>query len=107
VTKTEQSQLDISKKEQEDAFFNKWLKQRESKGISITKRIKGNEKSNSGTKKTKKTKTTTKTTEEDVGEDRAAKAGKAGTAGHEGTEDTQMEYDEDDIIGKTLAENVY
>lgn len=29
ITKTEQQDIDISKRQQEDAFFDKWLKQRE------------------------------------------------------------------------------
>lgn len=39
----------MQKKQNEDAFFNKWMKQRESQGISLKKRIIGREKE--GTKK--------------------------------------------------------
>ncbi len=44
--------ISVAKKENEDAFFNKWMKQREAKGISLKKRIIGNEKE--GTKKVTK-----------------------------------------------------
>jgi hypothetical protein len=42
-------EISMAKKANEDAFFNKWMKQREAKGISLKKRIIGNEKE--GTKK--------------------------------------------------------
>lgn len=45
----EKLEISVTKKENEDAFFDKWMKQRESKGISLKKRIIGNGKD--GTKK--------------------------------------------------------
>lgn len=49
---TEEVQYEINQnlKEKEDAFFEKWMKQREAQGISLKKRIIGKEKE--GPKKT-------------------------------------------------------
>jgi hypothetical protein len=57
-----QFQLDNTKKEQEDAFFEKWMKQRESQGISTKKRVLGGKDPSKKKKKTTKKITETEET---------------------------------------------
>lgn len=52
-----QYEINQSIKEKEDAFFEKWMKQREAQGISLKKRIIGKEK-DAGKKTTIKKKVT-------------------------------------------------
>ena len=82
LTKIEQKEIDIIKRQQEDAFFDKWLKQREAQGLSVKKRIIGNER---GSKNTKRIKKTTITKEEEVEEGGGGAGGKPPRGGNRGT----------------------
>ena len=74
VTKT----VTTDRKRQADAFFDKWIKDREDKGLSVKKRIKGDEKGGSKVTRTTKTKTTTEVEEADGEEAATAVAGTTG-----------------------------
>lgn len=62
---TQEMEISLQKKANEDAFFDKWIKQRQAQGISLKKRIIGREK-DMGTKKVvkKSKKKVTKTTKQ-------------------------------------------
>ena len=63
-------EINETKKAKEDAFFDKWMKEREDKGVSLKKRIIGREKEGGKkiVKKKKVTKTVGKSGEEEVRE---------------------------------------
>ena len=50
---TETLEISVQKKANEDAFFDKWMKQRKSQGISLKKRINGKDKEVKKVKKRK------------------------------------------------------
>jgi hypothetical protein len=102
----ESLEISMSKKANEDAFFAKWMKQRQAQGISLKKRIIGREKE--GTKKIVKKRKVTK--EGDEGEDeegmedggkKKGKKGKKGTKGVEGgtTSDNRANEGRNDTYG--------